>query len=60
MELYYIIELNSDWAIQSKQREPTWDEWQEYVKESNQKVLTLIKEKDYDYYYENFVKEENE
>lgn len=51
---------DSDTTIPREQREPTWDEWQKYVKESNQKVLARIKEKDYNYYYENFVKEEEE
>lgn len=28
----------------------TWDEWQEFVKEDNNKILTTIKEKDPEYY----------
>lgn len=28
----------------------TWDEWQEFVKKDNNKVLTAIKEKDPEYY----------
>lgn len=39
-------------AIPREQREPTWDEWQEYVRTSNKKVLSLIKEKDPEYYEE--------
>lgn len=28
----------------------TWDEWQEFVKEDNSKVISIIKEKDPEYY----------
>ena len=31
-------------------RDRTWDEWQEYIKENNEKVLNAIKEKDPEYY----------
>lgn len=36
--------------VPREKREPTWDEWQEYVGTSNEKVLSLIKEKDPEYY----------
>ena len=36
---------DSDTTIPREQREPTWDEWQKYVKESNQKVLARLKKK---------------
>lgn len=43
---------DSSTIVPREQREPTWDEWQEYVRTSNEKVLSLIKEKDPEYYEE--------
>ena len=43
---------DSNTTVPREQREPIWDEWQEYVRTSNKKVLSLIKEKDPEYYEE--------
>ena len=41
---------DSDTTIPRNKRESTWDEWQEEVKEHNEKILSLIKAKDPEYY----------
>lgn len=41
---------DSNTKVPREKRDPTWDEWQEFVKMNNEKILSLIQKKDPDYY----------